>query len=266
VSHATVTGTLEAALEYARRGWRVLPLHAVLDWTCAAMLTDMREIGALVPMPRLLAALGFAVDERTRRGPCPIHGGSNPTAFAWTDSGLWRCHSCGEGGDRIALVRAARQCSFRKALEFLAVLAGISLDDGRQSAAEIERARQQHEAELATARLLVDAENDALGEARENLWALHDLRRRASARLSELRNGACERWPGEAELAAWDALRLVADQMPGADAAYCIAAFAAAVERARFALHPERREAMIQEALERGYVADSKGCQFEVNL
>lgn len=31
---------------------------------------------------------------------CPIHGGNNPTAFVWKDSGLWYCHTgCDKGGD-----------------------------------------------------------------------------------------------------------------------------------------------------------------------
>jgi len=223
-----------------------------------------REVASQVPMADLLNQLGFHVNERTRRSACRIHGGRNSSAFSWTESGFWRCHSCGAGGDRIALVRAMRQCSFREAVEFLATLAGVSLEDGLPSAA-IARARSKREAELATARLLDDAENDALREARDNLSALHDLRRTVSARLRDMSNGACERWPGEGEL-AWDALRFVANQMRGADAAYCIAAFSPLVERARFAIHLGRRHAMIQEVLERGYVADAKGYRFEVNL
>ena len=82
-------------------------------------VTETRQIAALVAMPRLLAELGFAVNERTRRAPCLLHSGSNPTAFAWREDGRWHCFSCGEGGDRIALVRAARRCSFREAVEFL---------------------------------------------------------------------------------------------------------------------------------------------------
>lgn len=84
------------------------------------------EISAAVDMSRLLEALGLGVNLRTRRCACQLHGGSNLSAFAWTDSGLWRCHSCGRGGDRIALVRAARRCSFREAVHFLAEVAGVA--------------------------------------------------------------------------------------------------------------------------------------------
>lgn len=92
-------------------------------------------------MPRLLDAVGFAVNKRTRRAPCLLHGGANPSAFSWTDTGLWKCHSCGAGGDKITLVRAVRRCSFREAVEFLAALAGVKYQSRRVSRQEIERAR-----------------------------------------------------------------------------------------------------------------------------
>jgi len=230
------------------------------------MQSDARQIAALVPMVVLLAALGFTVNPHTRRCACILHGGNNPTALSWTvDSGLWRCHSCGAGGDRIALVRAVRQCSFREAVEFLAGIVGVEYHAGKLSRTEFERARQQREAELATARLLVDAEQTVLQETRETVWALNDLRRNVSRRLNELENGKPERWPGETDW-AWEVLRFVYGAIARVDTAYCIAALSAPIERAAFALHPEQREAMIQAALEHGYVVDSNGYRFEVSL
>jgi len=218
------------------------------------MHADAREISALVAMPRLLAALGFTVNERTRRGPCPVHGGSNPSAFAWTDSGLWRCHSCGRGGDRIALVRAVRNCDFREALRFLASLTGVELEQDKR--ADTERLRQERQAEEGAAYLLADAEHDLLLELTEELESLRRLHRKASASLAA----------GQKPELCWAALRFVADTLPRTDAAYCISAFAGAVEQARFALHPELRPAMIDSALERGFVATAKGYRFEVAL
>jgi len=46
-----------------------------------------REIAELVPMPRLLDALSFRVNERTRRCACLLHGGSNQTALSWREDG-----------------------------------------------------------------------------------------------------------------------------------------------------------------------------------
>lgn len=106
---------------------------------------NAHSVAALVPMPGLLAALCFDVNERTRRSPCLIHGGKNPSAFAWRDDGRWYCHSCGAGGDKFALVRAVRQCSFREAVGFLAALAGVEYHPSKLSRAEVERVRDKRE-------------------------------------------------------------------------------------------------------------------------
>jgi CHC2-type zinc finger protein len=127
-------------LSYGLTNLRRLQSQAV-----TAMHAEARQIAALVPMGVLLGALGFIVNKRTRRCACLIHGGSNPTAFAWTDAGLWKCHSCGAGGDRIALVRAVRQCSFRDSVELLAALVGVEYHPAKLSGAEVERVRDRHE-------------------------------------------------------------------------------------------------------------------------
>jgi hypothetical protein len=226
---------------------------------------NAREIAALVPMPRLLESLGFTVNERTRRCACLIHGGANPSAFSWAQEGWWKCYSCGAGGDRIALVRAVRECSFREAVEFLAKLAGISVPDWRVSPAECRRVQAECEGDLVAARFLLDAQDTALREARQELWSHNNLQRKLSMRLGELERGKPERWPAETDWAL-AALRYLFGTIARIDATYCIAAFSAPVERAASALHPEMREALIQAVLERGYVANAKGYQFEVNL
>jgi CHC2 zinc finger len=104
-----------------------------------------RQVSALIPMKQLLVLLGFTTNERTRRCACILHGGSNCSAFAWTATGLWKCHSCGAGGDRIALVQAVRNCGFREALEFLGHLADVQYLPRRASRREIERARMSRE-------------------------------------------------------------------------------------------------------------------------
>src|SRR5207302_1754748 len=100
-------------------------------------------------------------------------------------------------------------------------------------------------------------------EARENLRLLSALERNAQKRLAALDGGARPRSASETE-SCWQALRIVSDELPSADAAYCIAAFAAPKERYGFGLHPERRAAMADAALERGYVADERGYRFAV--
>lgn len=109
------------------------------------MNADARQVAELVPMAELLRALGFAVSERTHRAPCVLHEGANPSAFSWREDGLWRCHACGRGGDRIALVREARSCSFGEAVSLLAQLAGVSDSPERRSPEEVARAGQRRE-------------------------------------------------------------------------------------------------------------------------
>lgn len=103
------------------------------------------EVAGLVRMPELLSALGFGVNTRTRRAPCILHGGSNASSFSWRDDGLWHCHSCGEGGGKITLVRAVRRCGFREAVEFLAALAGVEYRARHVSPQEIARLRARRE-------------------------------------------------------------------------------------------------------------------------
>jgi hypothetical protein len=115
---------------------------------------NARDVSALVAMPRLLAALAVEVNERTRRAACPVHSGSNRSAFSWREDGRWHCFSCGNGGDRIALVRATRNCTFSEAVQFLAQLAGVKFSRGGTSRAEIAEVRQRrHRAEEAAWRV-----------------------------------------------------------------------------------------------------------------
>src|ERR1700729_156521 len=100
--------------------------HRAMNVARAQRYAEARETAALVPMARLLETLGFRANTRTRRSKCVLHKGTNPSEFAWRHDGLWYCFSCGEGGDRIALVMAARKCSFREASAMLAQMAGVT--------------------------------------------------------------------------------------------------------------------------------------------
>lgn len=81
-------------------------------------------------------ALGIQIYKQyggTMRGPCPFHGGSNKTSFSINvDTGSWTCFSsgCHEGySDILGLVQLSRRCNFREALEFVASIAGINLNN-----------------------------------------------------------------------------------------------------------------------------------------
>ena len=94
-------------------------------------------IKAMVDPDYLLTVLGVNVRINNRkelRGPCPVHGGDNKTAFRFKrETKSWICFtkSCHltYGTDSIGLVRGIMKCDFEAALKFLADMTGISLED-----------------------------------------------------------------------------------------------------------------------------------------
>ncbi len=225
------------------------------------------DIAALVPMPHLLSTLGIHVNTRTRRAPCVLHNGSNPTAFSWTNDGRWHCFHCGRGGDKFILVQEVRKCGFLDALRYLAAMAGVDWADlntseMRRRLAEAKRKAQRVKA---ASQKLQKLEQNLLLEACEELLSLHRLRRNAGARLAALRRGTRPRFAGE-EAVAWDALALVAEQELGVAAKYSLLAFGTEADRACFALQPGERDQMVDETLERGFVQGDTGAVMEISI
>ncbi len=73
-----------------------------------------------------VTALRFAGS--SLRGPCPIHKGDNPEAFAvWPGEGRWHCFRCNEGGDVIDLCRAVEGGELWEAVVSLATRYGVEL-------------------------------------------------------------------------------------------------------------------------------------------
>ncbi|QDP44243.1 DNA primase [Streptomyces phage Celia] len=58
---------------------------------------------------------------------CPLHEDRTPSMSFNTDKGLWRCHSCGEGGDSYSLLMTKEGTDFRGAR---AVAASLQLAEG----------------------------------------------------------------------------------------------------------------------------------------
>lgn len=222
-----------------------------------ASLVNARDVVASVSMPEILRALNIVCNERTRRAPCVIHSGSNPSAFAWRDSGLWHCHSCGRGGDKIALVRVVRGCSFRESLDFLASLAGVEYSPSRDSvqgtkamrAALLRSAQMLREEAQREAKRLVEAEHVAWREARDSCYEFDWIRGAAIARLEAIRAGGQERFLGERQLA-----EIALRDADWADASYTVISFARLRDRFRYLRGGSEREAVVREALERGGV------------
>jgi len=224
-----------------------------------------KDVAALVPMPELLDSLGIRVNSRTRRTPCVLHGGTNSSAFSWTDDGRWFCFHCGQGGDKLSLIQAVRRCSFLDALRLLVELAGIewAVLNTAEVRQQLAAAKKKAQRVKAASQKLQRLEQDLVLAARDELLSLHKLRRDAGARLAALRRGARPRFADE-EAVAWDALGLVAEQELAVSAKYLLLAFCAPTVRSRYALHPEQRRALTDEVLTTGVIVDEKGRVMEV--
>ena len=82
-----------------------------------------------IPIEQVLAGRGLLATLRCRGkrlvGPCPVHGGDNPTAFVVNrHDNTWYCFTgCSSGGDVVELVRRL-EGGYRRAAVYLASLAG----------------------------------------------------------------------------------------------------------------------------------------------
>ena len=215
----------------------------------------------------LVALAGEYVELRKRGqnflGLCPFHLEKSPSFTVHPAKQIYKCFGCGVGGDVFDFVASIERTDFLGATKILAARAGVQIK--RLPDDEAKRLRSERKRENAAASKLAELERTAFFEARENCHQLERIRRLAAARLRRIHHGDAERFQGEADL-AWFALAEVAAQMPKAAAAYSLMAFAAINTRIDFALHPERRERLIQDALEAGYVSNEQGIRHEVQL
>lgn len=76
------------------------------------------------------------------KGLCPFHDDRNPSFYVSSDTGRYKCWSCGEGGDIFTWVMKTQNVEFGDALRILAAQAGIELTSRRPEDGA-ERLRQQ---------------------------------------------------------------------------------------------------------------------------
>lgn len=69
-------------------------------------------------------------------GLCPFHDDHKPSMCVVPAKQIYKCFSCGAGGDAIGFVREYHKMGFREALEYLADRAGIKLTPWRPRAGE----------------------------------------------------------------------------------------------------------------------------------
>lgn len=93
---------------------------------------DFRRLKQTVTIEQVLADRGLldSLYRRGRRlvGPCPLHGGDNPTAFTVDlDKNIWRCFTgCDAGGDVVEIARRLTDGTFPAAARYLARIAGAA--------------------------------------------------------------------------------------------------------------------------------------------
>lgn len=83
-----------------------------------------RHLKAKVGIGTILSCYGLDLHLKRRGdqlfGPCPLHGGDNPTAFRVNlERGLWRCFTACGGGDTVDLIRKSKRCSYGEAARHL---------------------------------------------------------------------------------------------------------------------------------------------------
>jgi hypothetical protein len=99
-------------------------------------LDDLRE---RVSVAAVLRAAGIEAERERGRIQCPLHNGSNPTSFSYTEA-TYHCFAGCAGGDIYTLAQRLHRCDFPSALARVAQLAGLPTDSlPRLDGAEIER-------------------------------------------------------------------------------------------------------------------------------
>jgi CHC2 zinc finger len=123
-------------------------------------------------------------------------------------TGAFHCFACGEhGGDVVDFVMLRDGLSFKDAAKSLGAWDGsLQTNAVVIRSVEAERARREQERQA-------DAELEHSYFAEESwLYGIEEIYRNSNARLSELRRGAAEAFPGEAET-HWDILALAQDDV-----------------------------------------------------
>ncbi|WP_460082445.1 CHC2 zinc finger domain-containing protein [Streptomyces variabilis] len=74
--------------------------------------------------------VSFGSGRATGMARCPLHEDNTPSLSFNTDMGLWKCHSCGEGGDSYTLIMKKENLDFGGARALAASLALATRDVG----------------------------------------------------------------------------------------------------------------------------------------
>jgi DNA primase len=102
--------------------------------------TEITQLKSEVSLERLIEAAGIVLHKsgKDKVGLCPFHDDHDPSLRVTATTNLWRCPSCGAGGDVIAWVVKFKGVSFRHAVEllkadFLSLTAGVGVGVGGET-------------------------------------------------------------------------------------------------------------------------------------
>jgi hypothetical protein len=156
-----------------------------------------------MPVPRSFYERELGELRRPSRGwaspkaGCPFHASKSKTSFRLNlESGAFRCFGCGaKGGDVLSFARLRYHLDFRQAAGYVGALLEVTPAERKR----IDKASRERKRAEATAAAEKEDERHERLEARDWLHALESLYAEAASRLSELRQGAPEDFPGESE-------------------------------------------------------------------
>jgi hypothetical protein len=175
------------------------------------------------------------------------------------NSGGFFCFGCGaKGGDLVAFVQLRYGLDFKAAVSYLGAW-GTGYNPHR-SAKRLKHIKEQR----ANQELEQEAKRLRLASVKE-LRHLERLQEIVSRRLSELQQGAPEKWRNERELCWW----ILSDVLPRIRvgvAIHYILSFGSRADREQYVRHPEQRKSMIEKVLDTCYVRHDQGRYIEVQL
>ena len=214
-----------------------------------------RWIARNIRLETLFDRFGWKV--RRHRATCGLCKGSSQLTVSFNDRNLWHCHRCNAGGDCFDFIRAVLNCDFPAALQYVADLAGVQLDNNvdRRQLARLEDERRRLKA-IADERESQDRRLRI--QCRDYLHDLHVLSMEVSGWLA-----GCD--DTEAGEKLWDALQEVTRDIETESARYALLAFATVSERLKYLRSDlQQREEIIATARERGYVCAGDGARISV--
>ncbi|MBX9738055.1 MAG: DNA primase, partial [Phycisphaerales bacterium] len=93
---------------------------------------DIERVLQATDLVRLIAQhVALKQKGREYAGICPFHDDHSPSMMVSPNKQIYKCFSCGAGGDALKFVREYHRMAFREALEFLADRAGVKLTPRR---------------------------------------------------------------------------------------------------------------------------------------